>query len=101
EIEIDLWQPDALIAALHQQGLTGWVHFANAPPSSDSGIAAWLSYTAFVPVLVATYWLLATVGRIQKQRITIGWAHTGIGLAIVLIGIGTLAFVIVVGELAG
>ncbi len=101
EIEIDLWQPAELVAALQQEGLSGWVHFTRTAPSGGSGIMSWLGYLAFVPDVMAFYWLLATVGRIQKKSITIGWAHVGIGLAIALIGIGTLTFIAVIAELAG
>jgi hypothetical protein len=100
EIEIDVWRLTDLLAALEREDLTRWVSFAITPSSGESDIVSWLGHVAFLPVVVAIGWLVATVGRVQQKRITIGWAHVGIGLAILLISVGTLAFVIAVAELA-
>lgn len=101
DLEIDLWHPAALIAALERNGLADWVHFATDAADGDSSIASWLSNIAFGLLWVAIAWLAATLTRIQKKRITVAWAHAGIALTAVLIVVGALCFAAVVAEFAG
>jgi hypothetical protein len=100
EVEIDLWRPAEVVAALDQEGLTAWVHFSDYDAQGASP-SVWGFLLSFGSILLPALWLGATVGRVQQKRITVRTAHAGIALTLLLVAGGVYCFMSAVAQLAG
>ena len=97
DVEIDLWRPAELIDSLERQGLTDWVHFAD---EGAKGIALGNWWFAIILVFLPFYWDAAITRRIQKRRVTLLAAHTGIALMLLQIGGGVYCLMIALADLS-
>jgi hypothetical protein len=101
DLEIELWRPAELLESLEEKGLTGWVHFSE--PGSPGGYPRIIWFFGIVMAwnLLTVGWEAAIEQRIQKKRLTVHLAYTGIVVTLLGIAIGVLCLTLAVTEFAG
>jgi hypothetical protein len=100
-LAIDLWRPAELSGALREAGIDTRIHFPTQDSPSVSQRDWWISQLFFSALLLHLFWLGSTLGRIQQKRITLRTAHTGIVLALLLIGGGVYLWMTAVAQMQG